>query len=153
VTIHGTGVFVTDAGIEVSVRPFRDTTTGLTALEPLYAGDIELLDGATGELRAHGGDPLRGTLRRSGNMFLIHSGTAPGTVSRPEREAAAPPGPVAAPPQRPRKPKARRAAASDTEAIEATETLARFVRGDPGVLLEAARQAHEVIARFLAKRK
>jgi hypothetical protein len=153
VTIHGTGVFVTDAGLEVSVRPFRDTITGLTTLEPLYAGDIELLDGATGELRVHGGDPLRGTLRRSGNMFLIHSGTAPAEVWRPEREAPAPPGPVAAPPRRPRKTKARRAGTSDAEAIEAAETLARFVRGDSGVLLEAARHAHEVIARFLAKWK
>lgn len=152
-TIHGTGVFVTDAGIEVSVRPFTDTTTGLTALEPLYAGDIELLDGATGELRAHGGDPVRGTLRRSGNRFLVHSGAVPGTVWRPQREAAAPPRPVAAPSRRRPKPKARRVGSRDAEAIEATETLARFVRGDPGVLLEAARHAHEVIGRFLAKRK
>jgi hypothetical protein len=147
--MQGTGVFVTNAGTEVSVRTFRDTTTGLTALEPLYASDIEVLDGAAGELRAHGADALRGTLRRIGNMFLVHSG-APGEVERPA-PAFAPSAPAEL--RRARKPKPRKAGSRDAEAVEAAETLARFVRGDPGVLLTAARHAHEVIGRFLAKRK
>src|SRR5690606_13881432 len=44
--------------------------------EPLYASDIEVLEGATGELHAQG-EVLRGTLSRNGGAFVLASQPAP----------------------------------------------------------------------------
>ena len=50
-TAKDTGVFLTDAGEEISVRTIaHHTPTAKTTLEPLYATDAELMDGASGEL-------------------------------------------------------------------------------------------------------
>ena len=72
-TAKDTGVFLSDAGEEISVRTIAyHTPTARTMVEPLYATDAELIDGATGELRGKTGEPLRGTLRREGNAFALH---------------------------------------------------------------------------------
>ena len=82
-------LFVTDAGIEVSVRASRDLSTNALTIEPLYATDIELLDGATGELRARG-ETLRGRVRRKGVAFVL-TAEQPRTRLKGKKREMAPP--------------------------------------------------------------
>ena len=94
-----TGVFVTDAGEEISVRTIaHHSPTAMPTLEPLYGTDAELMDGASGELRVKTGARLRGTLKRQGNAFALHpeqaqqkvlekTETTPPVVSQPARRA------------------------------------------------------------------
>lgn len=71
-TGEGTGVFLTDDGDEFSVRSVQHhTATATTTLEPLYATDVELMNGVTGQLRVPSGQTLRGTLRQRGNVFVL----------------------------------------------------------------------------------
>jgi cell envelope opacity-associated protein A len=148
-------LFVSDAGTEVSVRTSRNISTGALMIEPLYATDIELLDGATGELQAEG-VTLRGTLRRTGNSFVLDSEQSRTPVrpkKRPKAPSAVPVVPIAA--ARPTDPESQvtTSAASDAEALAAADTLRRFVRGERGVPLKAARRAYELIGGFIAERE
>ena len=71
-TGEGTAVFLTDDGGEFSVRSVQHhTATATTTLEPLYATDVELMNGVTGQLRVPSGQTLRGTLRQRGNVFVL----------------------------------------------------------------------------------
>lgn len=164
----GAELFMTDTGTEVSVRTSRDVSTGALMIEPLYASDIEVLEGATGELHAQGGT-LRGTLRRNGGAFVLASEPAPDPVRvrapRAKRQprpladpvvpAAAEPDPVPSPPAAeaamPAAPPVPDAATTpDAEVLSAAVTVSRFVRGERDVPVKAARQAHAVIGRFIA---
>lgn len=148
--------FVSDAGIEVSVRTSRNVKIDAPMIEPLYATDIEILDGATGTLHADG-DALRGTLRRHGGAFVLTSDLPrPRRVARKKTETAppaAPAGPRVAAVSAPPVAKARKAAPPADEALDAIDTLLRFARGDSGIALTLARRAHSVIGRFLADRE
>lgn len=103
-TAEDTGVFLSDAGAEISVRTIaHHTPTATTKIEPLYATDADLLDGATGELRGKAGEPVRGTLRREGNVFTFYPEQPQGeAVEETETTAVASPPvtPVASPPVR-----------------------------------------------------
>jgi hypothetical protein len=112
VTAKDTGVFLTDAGEEISVRTIaHHTPTAKTTLEPLYATDAELMDGARGELRGKTGESLRGTLRRQGNAFALH----PEQPQQKMLEKTETTSPLASPPARRAKP---------TEKAPETTTLA-----------------------------
>jgi hypothetical protein len=92
VTAEGTGVFLTDAGAEISVRAVQHhSSTATTTLEPMYATDLDVMDGVTGELLRKTGGGLRGTLRRRGNVFVL-SPEAPQdkVVTKPGSEASRP---------------------------------------------------------------
>lgn len=147
--------FVSHAGAEVSVRTSRDLNTDRLMIEPLYATDIELLDGASGALHA-GGEVLQGTLRRQGGAFMLTSEDA----AAPRIYQRSPAAQTPAAPAVPRRPAPARArtrkkndAPAGSEVGEAADTLARFVRGDRDVPLAAARRAHAAIGRFLALRQ
>jgi hypothetical protein len=147
VTTEATGVFLTEAGAEISVRAVQHhSATATTTLEPLYATDLELMDGVTGELRRTAGETLRGTLRRQGNVFVLHpeqpqemvlektettSPAAPQSArrakpkaKRPERAPVAPPPPPRAEPNQP----TPETAPSQAEAMEALKIVAQFLR-------------------------
>ena len=148
-------LFVTDAGTEVSVRASRDVSTDDLTIEPLYATDIELLDGATGELRAQG-ETLRGRIRRKGVALVFASEQPRARVKGKTREAtpSAPPViPAGAKPSADPVRQASTSATSDDGAREAADTVSRFVRGERDVPLKAVRQAHTVIGRFIAERE
>ena len=146
-TAEGTGIFLTEAGAEISVRAVQHhSATTTTTLEPLYATDLDLMDGVTGELRGTAGETLRGTLRRRGNVFVLHpeqpqervlektettSAAAPQSArrakpkeKRPERAPVAPPPPPRAEPNQP----TPETAPSQAEAIEALKIVAQFLR-------------------------
>jgi hypothetical protein len=76
------------------------TPTAMTTLEPLYATDAELMDGARGELRGKTVGPLRGTLRRQGNAFALH----PEQPQQKVLEKTETTSPLASPPARRAKP-------------------------------------------------
>ena len=100
-TAKDTGVFLTDAGEEISVRTIaHHTPTAMTTLEPFYATDAELMDGATGELRGKTGGSLRGTLRRQGDAFALHPEQPQQKVLEKTETAS----PLASPPARRAKP-------------------------------------------------
>ena len=157
----GASRFVSDAGTEVSVRTSRDIATDAVLIEPLYATDIELLDGASGALHAEG-EPVRGTLRRNGGAFVLTSEPLgrprPRRAARKKSETAPPAAPVV-----PRVatatavpvavPAAQKSTAPDGEELAAIDTVSRFVRGERGVALKAARRAHTVIGRFILERE
>ena len=155
----GASRFVSEAGPEVSVRTSRDLTTDALMIEPLYATDIELLDGATGTLHADG-DVQRGTLRRNGGVFVLTSDEPrPRRVTRRKTQPAPPAVPVvprvaaANPPaSAPATPKAKKSVTVDGEVLEAFDTLLRFVRSER-VSPKVARRAHAVIGRFIAERE
>jgi hypothetical protein len=151
----GTDLFVTDAGTEVSVRTSRETSTNALTIEPLYATDIELLDGATGELHAQG-ETLRGRVRRKGAAFVLVPEQPRTRVKSKKREVAPPAVPVmpvaataSADPVR----QASASATSNAGALEAADTVSRFVRGERDVPLKEVRRAHSVIGRFIAERE
>jgi hypothetical protein len=150
----GADHFVTDAGTEVSVRTSRDISTDALIVEPLYAADIEFLDGATGELRVQG-ETLRGTVRRRGSAFVFTS-EQPGTRVTGKREEpvrpAVPVVPHVATPSPEPAPPANESATSNAEALEAADTVLRFLRGER-VLLKAVRRALTVIEGFIAERE
>ena len=154
-TAKDTGVFLTDAGEEISVRTIaHHTPTAMTTLEPFYATDAELMDGATGELRGKTGGSLRGTLRRQGDAFALHpeqpqqkvlekTETASPLASPPARRAkrkekAPEAAPVASPPRLRAEPNEQtpETAPSQAEAIEALKTIAQFLRADRSKVLE-----------------
>jgi hypothetical protein len=143
--------FVSHAGAEVSVRTSRDLNTDRLMIEPLYATDIELLDGASGALHS-AGEVLHGTLQRQGGVFMLtpEGASVPRTYRR-TRVVHAPSVPVVV--RRPAparaRPRKRDGAPAGIEVGEAIETLARFVRGDRDVPLTAARRAHAAIGQFL----
>jgi len=148
-------LFVTDAGTEVSVRTSRGISTDALTIEPLYATDIELLDGATGELHAQG-ETLRGRVRRKGVAFVLASEQPRTRVKGKKREAAPPAVPVVPIRATPSADPVRQASTSATSnagALEAADTVSRFVRGERDVPLKAARRAHTVIGRFIAERE
>ena len=151
----GADRFVTDAGIEVSVRTSRDISTDALTIEPLYATDIELLDGATGELHAQG-ETLRGRVRRKGVAFVLAS-EQPRTRVKGRKKEVAPPAvpaiPVVATPTADRVRQASTSTTSNAGALEAADTVLRFVRGERDVPLKAVRRAHSVIGRFIAERE
>jgi hypothetical protein len=104
VTAKDTGVFLTDAGEEISVRTIaHHTPTAITTLEPLYATDAELMDGARGELRGKTGGSLRGTLRRQGDAFALHP-EQPQQKVLEKTEKTETTSPLASPPARRAKP-------------------------------------------------
>ena len=147
--------FVTPDGTEVSVRTSRDIATDALMIEPLYATDIELLDGATGELHAQG-QTLRGTLRRNGGVFMFDSAQPRPRVTRKRREttpSAVPVAPIVETPEAEPVKQADQSTTSDADALEAADTLVRFVRGERGVALKAAQRAQAVIGRFIAERE
>ena len=152
----GASRFVSDAGTEVSVRTSRNVKTDALMIEPMYATDIEILEGATGALHADG-DALRGTLRRNGGAFVLTSDLPrPRRVTRKKTETAPPAAPVGrrvAATSAPRVAEARNSAPPADEALEAVDTLLRFARGESGIALTLARRAHFVIGRFLADRE
>lgn len=165
-TTKGADLFVSDAGPEVSVRTSRDFATSEVMLEPLYASDIEQLEGATGELRAQG-KTLRGRLRRQGAAFMLLQERAqvPVTPSKGEPSPApvpvvtaapvAPPVPVVAPVPAPSGDSASQAdgpSPPDIDVLDAAVTVSRFIRGETGVDLEAAKRAYMVVGRFIAER-
>lgn len=149
-TTEDTRLFVTDAGAEISVRAARHAPTATMTLEPLYASDLALLDGATGELRGPSGERLRGTLRRRGAVFELYpeekqeavqktgniSPSASVSALRAELEE-----------------QARQPPTTQAEAIEAAHIVARFLRGERSVSLAAAKQAQSVVSRFIADRE
>jgi hypothetical protein len=154
VTLKGADLFVTTAGTEVSVRTSRDNLTNALMIEPLYASDIELLDGVTGELHSQG-ETLRGTLRRNGSAFVLASGPPRTRAARKERpatpvaipDASVAPTPVAVPPAK----ESARPTAGELD--EAADTISRFVRGEREMPLKAVRRAHTAIGRFIAERE
>lgn len=151
----GADLFISDAGTEVSVRTSRNISTDALMIEPMYASDIELLEGATGELHARG-ETVRGTLRRSGDGFVLAS-EQPRTRVTSQKRKTAPPAvrvvPIGATPGARRVPQANTSATSDSEVLAAADTVSRFVAGDRDVPLKAARRAHTVIGGFLAERE
>jgi len=136
VTAEGTAVFVTDAGGEISVRAVQHhTSTATTTLEPLYATDLELMDGVTGELRGKSGETLRGTLRQRGNVFVLHP-ERPQEKVLEKTETTAPSGasppPLRAEPTEP----TPETAPSPAAAVEAPRTVAPVRRRDRSKVLE-----------------
>jgi hypothetical protein len=179
VSPKGVDVFVSDAGPEVSVRTSRDFATSAVIVEPVYASDMEDLEGATGELRAQG-QTLRGRIRRHGSAFVLVQEQPPVAQVTPKPAAAPPPAAVVAPippaaasPVVPAAPVAPAAPATpgvvtpsaapaphvdtpappDLQVLDAAVLLSRFVRGEPGVALDAVKGAHAVIGRFISERE
>lgn len=135
-TTEGTGVFLTDGGAEVSVRAVHHhSATATIRLEPLYATDLELMDGVTGVLRGKAGESLRGTLRRRGNVFVLHPEQPQARVLEKTETTApsgAPPPPLGAEPNQ----LTPETAPSQAEAIKAPRTVAQVRRGDRSKVLE-----------------
>jgi hypothetical protein len=126
VTGDGTGVFVTDAGAEFSVRAVQHhSSTSTTTLEPLYATDLDVMDGLAGELRGKAGDRLRGTLRRRGNVFVLSPEQPPDTMSTTAQSTVSSPSPGSDP----KKPAPQRTG-SQTAAREVPPAAAPNRRGD-----------------------
>jgi hypothetical protein len=136
VTTEGTGVFLTDGGAEVSVRAVHHhSATATIRLEPLYATDLELMDGVTGVLRGKAGESLRGTLRRRGNVFVLYPEQPQERVLEKTETTApsgAPPPPLGAEPNQ----LTPETAPSQAEAIKAPRTVAQVRRGDRSKVLE-----------------
>lgn len=151
-TLKGADLFVTTAGTEVSVRTSRDNSTNTVMIEPLYASDIELLDGAKGELHAQG-ETLRGTLRRNGGAFVLAAESPRTRAEHRETEStsAIPAASTAAAAPTPQGKKSAKPAAGELE--DAADTVSRFVRGEGGMALKAVRRAHTAIGRFIAERE
>ena len=147
----GSSVFVTDAGVEISVRTAH-TSGATTTLEPLYAVDSALLDGATGELRGEAGERLRGTLRRQGTVFALDP-EQPQEKGLEETEATSPSEASMPPLSAELGEQSQESVPSQAEAIEALTTVARFLRGEPSVSLKAAKQAQSKVGRFIAERE
>ena len=125
-TGDGTGVFLTDAGAEFSVRAVQHhSSTSTTTLEPLYATDLDVMDGLAGELRGKAGDRLRGTLRRRGNVFVLSPEQPSESVSTKAESTASSPSPGTDP-----KTPAPQRAGSQTAAREAPPLVAPTRRGD-----------------------
>jgi hypothetical protein len=151
VTAKGSSVFLTDAGVEISVRTAH-TSGATTTLEPLYAADSVLLDGVTGELRGEAGERLRGTLRRRGNVFAL-SREQPQEKGLEETKATSPSRASMAALSAELGEQSQESAPSQAEAIEAAKTVAQFLRGEPNVSLKAAKQAQAKVGRFIAERE
>lgn len=148
VTPEGIDVFLTDAGAEISVRTAHDTSTSTTTVEPLYAAELEVLDGVTGELRGKAGERVRGTLRRLGDVFALYP---EGSQGKPK--AASPSEASRAAWRAEFEERAQESAPSQAEAIEAAETVAQFLRDQRTVSVKAARQAQSIVSRFPAERE
>ncbi len=166
VTAKDTGVFVTDTGEEISVRTIaHHTPTAMPTVEPLYGTDAELMDGATGELRRKTGERWRGTLRRQGNAFALHTEPAaptvlekatrtPPAVSHPPRRATLADKPqeptrvAAAPPRRAkRRDKAPEAAPLVVPPVLPAEPAEHATEAAP--TQAEATEALEIVARFI----
>jgi hypothetical protein len=129
VTAEGTGVFLTDAGAEISVRAVQHhSSTATTTLEPMYATDLDVMDGVTGELLRKKGERLRGTLRRRGNVFVLSpeptEPTQDKVVTKAE-SAASRPTPGVEPDER-----APRTARPESEVSETPPPVAQVRRAD-----------------------
>lgn len=125
-TAEGTGVFLTDAGAEISVRAVQHhSSTATTTLEPLYATDLDVMDGATGELLRKTGERLRGTLRRRGNVFVLTPEPTQDKVLPKAESAASRPTPGVEPDAR-----APHSARPDTKVSETPPPVAQVRRAD-----------------------